>query len=70
MVWYSHLFKNIPEYVLIPTAKGFSTVNKAEQDVFLEFSLSFFSYDLIDVGNLVSCSSAFLNQACTSGSSR
>ena len=67
MVRYSHLFKNIPKYVVIHTAKGFSIVNEAEQDVFLEFSL-FFSYDLNDVGNLVSWSSAFLNQACTSGS--
>ena len=51
MVWYSHLFKN-PH-----TVKGFSVVNEAEVDVFLEFSLFF--YDLADVGNLISGSSAF-----------
>ena len=56
MVWYSHLL-NFPHFVTIYTAKGFSRVNEAEVDVFLEFS-SFF-YDPIDVGNLISGSSAF-----------
>ena len=55
VVWYSHLLKNFPQFVLIYTVKGFGVVNKAE--VFLEF-LCFF-YDLMDVGNLNSGSSAF-----------
>ena len=57
VVWYSHLFKNFPQFVVIYTVKGFSTVTEAEVDVFLEFS-SFF-YDPTDVGNLISSSSAF-----------
>ena len=57
VVWYSHLFKNFPQFVVIYTVKGFSIVNEAEEDVFLEFS-SFF-YDPMDVGNLISGSSAF-----------
>ena len=57
MVWYSHLFQNLPQFVVIHTVKGFSVVNEAEVDVFLEFSLFF--YDLADVGNLISGSSAF-----------
>ena len=57
MVWYSYLFKNFPEFVVIHTVKGFSIVNEAEVDVFLEFSCYF--YDPIDVGNLISGSSAF-----------
>ena len=56
MVWYSHLFKNFPQFVVIHTVNGFSIVNE-EVDVFLEFS--FFFYDPTDVGNLVSGSSAF-----------
>ena len=52
MVWYSHLLKNFPQFVVIHTAKGFGIVNKAEIDVFLEFS--FFFYDPVDVGNLIS----------------
>ena len=55
MVWYSHLLKNFPQFVVIHTVKGFGEVNKA--DVFLEIS-SFF-YDPMDVGNLVYCSAAF-----------
>ena len=55
MVWYSHLFKNFPEFVVIYTVKGFSIVNKA--DVFLEF-LCFF-HDSVNVGNLISGFSAF-----------
>ena len=57
VVWYSHLFKNIPQFVVIHTVKGFGIVNKAEVDVFLE--LSCFFYDLVNVGNLISGSSAF-----------
>ena len=57
MVWYSHLFKNFPQFVVIHTVKGFSIVNKAEVDVFLE--LSCFFYDPVDVGSLTSGSSAF-----------
>ena len=57
MVWYSHLFKNFPQFVVIHTAKGFGTVNKAEVDIFLE--LSHFFDDPSDVGNLISGSSAF-----------
>ena len=57
MLWYSHLFKNFPEFVVIHTVKGFHVVNKAEIDVFLE--LSCFFNDPTDVGNLTSGSSAF-----------
>ena len=57
MVWYSHLLKNFPQLVVIHTVKGFSVVNEAEVDVFLEFSCFF--YDPTDVGNLISGSSAF-----------
>ena len=57
MVWYSHLFKNCPQFVVIHTVEGFSVVSKAEVDVFLE--LSCFFYDSMDVGNLISGSSAF-----------
>ena len=57
MVWYSHLFQNFPQFIVIHTVKGFGVVNKAELDVFLE--LSCFSDDPVDVGNLLSGSSAF-----------
>ena len=57
MVWYSHLFKNFPKFVVIHIVKGFGVVNKPEVDVFLE--LSCFFYDPVDVGNLISGSSAF-----------
>ena len=57
MVWYSHLFQNFPQFVVIPTVKGFGIVNKAEIDVFLE--LSCFFDDPMDVSNLISGSSAF-----------
>ena len=57
MVWYSHLFKNFPQFVVIHTVKGFGVVNKAEVDVFLE--LSCFFDDSMDVGNMISGSSAF-----------
>ena len=57
MVWYSHLLKNFPQFVVIHTVKSFIVVNEAGVDVFLEFSCFF--YDPADVGNLVSGSSAF-----------
>ena len=57
MVWCSHLFQNFPQFVVIHTVKGFGMVNKAEVDVFL--ALSCFIDDTKDVGNLISCSSAF-----------
>ena len=57
MVWYSHLLKNFPQFVVIHTVKGFSIVNEAEVDVFLEFPCFF--YDPADVSNLISGSSAF-----------
>ena len=56
VVWYSHLFQNFPQFIVIHTVKGFGIVNKAEIDVFLELS-SF--HDPVDVGNLISGSSAF-----------
>ena len=57
MVWYSHLFQNFPQFIVIHTVQGFGIVNKAEIDVFLE--LSCFFDDPADVGNLISGSSAF-----------
>ena len=55
MVWYSSLFKNFPQFVGIHAVKGFSVVNEAEVDVFLESS--WFFYDPMDVGSLISGSS-------------
>ena len=57
MVWYSHVFKNSLQFVVIHTVKEFSIVNEAEVDVFLEFSCFF--YEPTDVGNLISGSFAF-----------
>ena len=57
MVWYSHLFQNFLQFIVIHTVKGFGIVNRAEIDVFLEFC--FFFDDPADVGNLVSGYSAF-----------
>ena len=57
MVWYFYLFNNFPQFVVIHAVKGFGVVNKAEIDVFLE--LSYFFNDPMDVGNLISGSSAF-----------
>ena len=57
MVWYSHLLKNFPQFVVIHIVQGCDIVNKAEVDVFLE--LSCFFHDPADVGNLISGSSAF-----------
>ena len=57
MVWHSHLSKNFPQFVVIHTVKGFGIVNSAEIDGFLE--LFCFLGDPVDVGNLISGSSAF-----------
>ena len=57
MVWYSHIFQNFPQFVVIHTVKGFGIVNKAETDVSLE--LSYFFDDPRNVSNLISGSSAF-----------
>ena len=57
MVWYSHLSKNFPQFVVIQTVRGFGIVNKTEVDIFLE--LSCFFNDPPDAGNLISDSSAF-----------
>ena len=57
MVWYSHLLKNFPQFIVIHTVTGFGIVNKAEADVCLE--LSCFFHDPADVGNLISGSAAF-----------
>ena len=57
VVWYSHLLKNFPRFIVIHTVKGFDIVNKAEVDVFLEFSCFF--CDSMDGGNFISGSSAF-----------
>ena len=59
MLWYTHLFQNFPQFIVIHTLKDFGIVNKAEMDVFLE--LSCFFDDSADVGNLISGSSAFSN---------
>ena len=59
MVWYSHLFKNVAQFVVIHTVKGFGVVNKAEIDIFLE--LSCFFNDPTDVGNVISVSFTSLN---------
>ena len=60
VVWYSHLFKNFPQFVVVHTVKGFGIVNKGEVDVFLEVSCFF--HDPVDVGNSISGSSAFSNR--------
>ena len=57
VVWYSHLFQNFPQFVVIHTVKDFGRVNKAKVDIFLE--LSHFFDDPVDVGNLISGSSVF-----------
>ena len=57
MVWYSHLFQNFPQFIVIHKVKGFGIVNKAEIDIFLELT-----HLPADVGNLISDSSAFLKQ--------
>ena len=57
VVWYSHLFQNLPEFIVIHTVNGFGIVNKAEIDVFLELSCIF--HDPVNVSNLITGSSAF-----------
>ena len=57
MVWYSHLFKNFSQFVMIHTVMVFSVVSETKVNVFLEFP--YFLYDLVNVGNLISGSSAF-----------
>ena len=57
MVWYSHLFKNFPQFIVIHRVKGFGVVNEAEVYILLE--LSYFFYDPMDVVNLISGYSAF-----------
>ena len=57
VVSYSHVFTNFPQFVVIHIVKGFGVINKTEADVFQEFSCFF--YDSVDVGNLISGSSAF-----------
>ena len=57
MVWYSLLFQNFPQFIVIHTVKGFGIVNKADIDIVLE--LSFFFDDPVDIGNLISGFSAF-----------
>ena len=63
MVWYSHLLKNFPQFIMIHTVKGFGVINDAELDVFLQFSCFF--DDPTDVGNLIpgsfACSKSSLN---------
>ena len=61
VVWYSHLFQNFPQFVVINTVKGFSVVKEAQVHVFLEFFCFF--YAPMEVGNLISCSSAFSNSS-------
>ena len=61
VVWYSHLSQNFPQFIVIHTVKGFDIVKKAEIDVFME--LSCFFDDQVDVGNLISGSSAFSKPA-------
>ena len=63
MVWYSHLLKNFPQFIVSHTIKGFGIVNKAEIGVFLE--LSRFFHDPANVGNFISGSSAFLKTSLT-----
>ena len=63
MVWYSHLFQNFPQFLVIHTVKGFGIVNKAEIDFFLELSSLF--HDPGDVGNLISGSSTFSKTSLT-----
>ena len=61
VVWYSHLFQYFPQFAVIHTVKGFSIVNEAELDIFLEFPC--FVYDPKDVGNLISGSSVFFKSS-------
>ena len=65
VVWYSHLFQNFPQFIVIHTVKGFGIVNKAEIDDFLE--LYWFFYVPTDAGNMISGSSDFSKTSLTSG---
>ena len=67
VIWYSHVFKNFPQFFVIHTVKGFSIVSEAEVDAFIEFP--YFLHDPTNVSNLISGSSALSNPACTNGSS-
>ena len=66
MVWYSHLFKNFPQFVVIHTVKGFSIVNEAEVDVFLDFLALSMIQQRLAIWSLVPL--PFLNPSCTFGS--
>ena len=66
MVWYYHLFKNFPQFLVIHTIKDFSTVNKEEEDVFLQSLCSL--HDPTNADNLISGFSAFSKSACASES--
>ena len=68
MVWYSHLFKNFPQFVVIHTVKDFAVVNKAEVDVFLELSCFLMIQQMLAIWSLVPL--PFLKPAWTSGSSQ
>ena len=68
MVRYPHLVENFPQFVVIHIVKGFSVVNEAKGDVFLEFFCFF--YDPMEFGSLMLVSLPFLNPACTFGSSQ
>ena len=68
VVWYSHLLKNFPQFVVIHIVKDLTIVNEAGVDVYLEFPCFF--YDPMDVGNLISDSCAFSNPSWTPGSSQ
>ena len=63
VVWYSQFLKNFPKFIVIHTIKGISIFNETEELFFLEFSCFF--YDPVDVGNLISCSSAFSKSSLT-----
>ena len=67
VVWYSHFFKNFPKFVVIHTVEGFSIVNEAEVNIFLEFSCFFMIQQMLAIWSLVPL--PFLNSSCTSGSS-
>ena len=59
MVWFSHFFKNFPQFVVIHTVKGFSIVSETQANFFFFLEFSGFFYDPTDVDNLISDSSAF-----------
>ena len=68
MIWYSHVFKSFPHFIMVHTVKGFSVVDETEVDVYLKFPC--FLYNPMDIGNLISGSSAFSKSACTFGISQ